>query len=76
MLLNKIAKQLLFISWMPKLCAILQWCIRELKMKVVLYLKKKYGDQIGIPGDFFKKYGRQKATYKKTKLGALINDGG
>ena len=61
---------------MPKLCAILQWCIRELKMKVVLFLKKNMVTKSVSLETFFKKYGHEKATYKKTKLGALINDGG
>ena len=36
-----------------------------------LFLKKKKGDQNCIPGDLFISEGRQKATYKKTSLGAL-----
>ena len=36
----------------------------------VLFLKE-YGDRIGILGDLFKKYGHQKVTYEKTKLGAM-----
>ena len=36
--------------------------IREWKTKDFFF--KKYGDQIGILGDLFKKYGRQKVTYK------------
>ena len=42
-------------------------CVTRRKIKEFFY----FGDQNSFPGDLLTTIGRQKATYKKIKLGAL-----